>query len=187
MLHNHASSAEKAACPVCNPDKTVPQLNDAYRAEVARPSNSNNDPFNCPKCGAHDYGLFAAAMVGCPHCMRSEIEQLKRERDAYFALLVAEGILIPDVPPAPETRACDCPEVCKVCGGRAKACALLGHRLEADRSIKWHECKANELKATDIQTRPLYACSRQGCPANHLSPYSVCVTQEPRRSESENV
>lgn len=31
------------------------------------------------------------------------IERLTREREAYFALLVAEGILIPDVPPAPET------------------------------------------------------------------------------------
>lgn len=40
-----------------------------------------------------------------------------------------------------EPLACDCPEVCKVCGGRARACALLGHRLEADRSVKWHECK----------------------------------------------
>ncbi len=41
------------------------------------------------------------------------------------------------------------------------------------------------LKANDIQTRALYTCSRQGCPGNHLSPYSVCVTQEPRDSESE--
>lgn len=28
--HSHPSAAHKAACPVCNPDKTVPQLNAAY-------------------------------------------------------------------------------------------------------------------------------------------------------------
>lgn len=28
--HSHPSPAHKAACPVCNPDKTVPQLNAAY-------------------------------------------------------------------------------------------------------------------------------------------------------------
>lgn len=35
------------------------------------------EPFNCPKCGAHDYGLFAAAMVGCPHCMQTELTELR--------------------------------------------------------------------------------------------------------------
>lgn len=30
--HTHPSPAHKAGCPVCNPDKTVPELNDAYRA-----------------------------------------------------------------------------------------------------------------------------------------------------------
>jgi hypothetical protein len=38
-----------------------------------------SDPFNCPKCGAHDYGLFAAALQDCPHCQRAEIERLRRE------------------------------------------------------------------------------------------------------------
>ena len=37
--HGHPTTAHRDACPVCNPDKTVPQLNDAYRAEVARTSN----------------------------------------------------------------------------------------------------------------------------------------------------
>lgn len=29
---HHLTAALKAACPVCNPDKTVPQLNAAYAA-----------------------------------------------------------------------------------------------------------------------------------------------------------
>src|SRR5579862_2847599 len=59
-----------------------------------------------------------------------------RLRDAIVCLINASRR------PADETSACTCPEVCKVCGGRAKACAILGHRSEADRSIKWHECNA---------------------------------------------
>ena len=31
--HTHPSAAHRAACPVCNPNKTVPQLNDDYRTE----------------------------------------------------------------------------------------------------------------------------------------------------------
>ena len=34
------------------------------------------DP-NCPKCGAHDYGLFRTSMVGCPHCLRADNERLR--------------------------------------------------------------------------------------------------------------
>ena len=33
---------------------------------------SDHDPFNCPQCGAHDYGLFASSMLGCPHCLLAE-------------------------------------------------------------------------------------------------------------------
>lgn len=29
--HSHPSEAHRAACPVCHPDKTVPELNEAYR------------------------------------------------------------------------------------------------------------------------------------------------------------
>ena len=36
-----------------------------------------SDPFNCPKCGAHDYGLFAASLVGCPHCNKTELTALR--------------------------------------------------------------------------------------------------------------
>jgi len=32
--HSHPSTAHKAGCPVCNPGKTVPELNEAYRQEV---------------------------------------------------------------------------------------------------------------------------------------------------------
>jgi hypothetical protein len=32
--HKHPSPAHKAACPVCNPGKTVPELNEAYRQET---------------------------------------------------------------------------------------------------------------------------------------------------------
>lgn len=34
---------------------------------------SETDPFNCPKCGAHDYGLYAAGLLPCPHCQAAEL------------------------------------------------------------------------------------------------------------------
>ncbi len=51
--------------------------------------------------------------------------------------LAIEALLTPG---SAQQAPCDCPEVCKVCGGRAKACAVLGHRIPADRDVKWHEC-----------------------------------------------
>jgi hypothetical protein len=45
---------------------------------------SEQDPFNCPKCGAHDYGLYLMPVGECPHCM-------KKERDALKAAL-AEAV-----------------------------------------------------------------------------------------------
>jgi len=33
--HSHLRTAHKAGCPVCNPGKTVPELNEAYRQEGA--------------------------------------------------------------------------------------------------------------------------------------------------------
>ena len=42
------------------------------------------DPFNCPTCGAHDYGLYLATAGGCIHCMKADLEQL---RDAAKWLL----------------------------------------------------------------------------------------------------
>lgn len=39
------------------------------------------DPFNCPKCGAHDYGLYAAGMLPCPHCLMAENAALRAEVD----------------------------------------------------------------------------------------------------------
>lgn len=38
------------------------------------------DPFNCPTCGAHDYGLYAGKFGECVWC-------LKRERNALKAKL----------------------------------------------------------------------------------------------------
>jgi len=37
--HTHPTEAHKAACPVCNPDKTVPELNTAYAQRTSKPSN----------------------------------------------------------------------------------------------------------------------------------------------------
>lgn len=42
------------------------------------------DPFNCPKCGSHDYGLFAGSCLPCPHCLIAEknaLERSLRERE----------------------------------------------------------------------------------------------------------
>lgn len=52
------------------------------------------DPFNCPKCGAHDYGLFASAMVGCPHCLREELTaaQALAERHANTLADINDGL-----------------------------------------------------------------------------------------------
>lgn len=33
------------------------------------------DPFNCPTCGAHDYGLYLATAGGCIHCIKARLEQ----------------------------------------------------------------------------------------------------------------
>ena len=44
------------------------------------------DP-NCPKCGAHDYGLFRASMVGCPHCLRADNERLRADAERYQWLM----------------------------------------------------------------------------------------------------
>lgn len=32
-----------------------------------------SDPFNCPKCGRHDFGLLGV----CPSCQKDEIERLR--------------------------------------------------------------------------------------------------------------
>lgn len=45
--HTHPSPAHRAACPVCHPDKTVPELNEAYRQEVRyQQSTLTSDPNN---------------------------------------------------------------------------------------------------------------------------------------------
>lgn len=83
---------------------------------MSEPTPMVQDPFNCPKCWAHDYGLFAASMVGCPHCLqaeltasraaeqklREEVERLRADKDeayrernnvvAAFARLFPSGI-----------------------------------------------------------------------------------------------
>jgi ribosomal protein L37E len=44
----------------------VKELAGDVLGELSPPSaNTASDPFNCPKCGAHDYGLNRPA---CPHC-----------------------------------------------------------------------------------------------------------------------
>jgi hypothetical protein len=56
------------------------------------------DSFNCPRCGAHDYGLFAASMLPCVHCAIKERDDLLAalsgivERDlAYYNGYVTDG------------------------------------------------------------------------------------------------
>lgn len=44
-----------------------------------------NDPFNCPTCGAHDFGLYAVALGGCPHCIRAALAELVRLKDLHDA------------------------------------------------------------------------------------------------------
>ena len=38
-----------------------------------------SDPFNCPKCGAHDFGLYAPNIGECPHCLKDERNALREE------------------------------------------------------------------------------------------------------------
>jgi hypothetical protein len=34
--------------------------------------NEQADPFNCPDCGSHDFGLYVGSIGECPHCLKSE-------------------------------------------------------------------------------------------------------------------
>lgn len=42
-------------------------------------------PFNCPKCGAHDYGLYAAGLLPCPHCQARDLAAARQEIAALKA------------------------------------------------------------------------------------------------------
>jgi hypothetical protein len=64
----HGAATQASLCDI------VGQLKSKKRQ---RASKTGDDPFNCPKCGAHDYGLFASAMVGSPHCTRAENDRLR--------------------------------------------------------------------------------------------------------------
>jgi hypothetical protein len=93
----------------------------------------------------------------CEHCGTERVAQSRRTAKANASEVLSDvarraAALIPrhsdggegptleiNLQPS-KAAACNCPEVCKVCGGRAKACAVLGHRPEADRDVKWHEC-----------------------------------------------
>ncbi len=44
---------------------------------TTKPTPQEFDPFNCPKCGSHDYGLYAAGMLPCPHCQAEELAAVK--------------------------------------------------------------------------------------------------------------
>jgi hypothetical protein len=46
----HPSEAHKAACPVCNPTKTVPELNLAYVAQCEGGSGGPCCDPDCEKC-----------------------------------------------------------------------------------------------------------------------------------------
>lgn len=72
--------------------------------------------------------------------LRAALERIADKTVPSPSILAAEALRGAD-----ETSACTCPEVCKVCGGRAMACAVVGHR--DDRSVKWHECPPVETGA----------------------------------------
>lgn len=45
--HGHPTTAHRDACPVCNPDKTVPQLNEAFRTSNQAAPQTCRDPLCC--------------------------------------------------------------------------------------------------------------------------------------------
>lgn len=69
------------------------QMRDVIEAKgIYLPGYERNcDSFNCPKCGAHDYQLFAAALQGCPHCLRAELADEKEFSRQQVRLVAAHA------------------------------------------------------------------------------------------------
>jgi hypothetical protein len=44
---------------------------------AAAPQMPTGDPFNCPTCGAHDYGLYHLPGGECFWCLKKERDELK--------------------------------------------------------------------------------------------------------------
>lgn len=65
---NSPRGEEPSSAPTSTPEARTAQ---------ERGTAGESPPFNCPVCGAHDYGLYAIAVGGCPHCMRAELERLR--------------------------------------------------------------------------------------------------------------
>lgn len=69
------------------------------------------------------------------------------QKDSPQWLLADQLIRMMEAPGSAQQVPCECPEVCKVCGGRARACAVLGHRSQAERHVRWHECPGSVQQA----------------------------------------
>jgi hypothetical protein len=52
---------------------------------------NNGDPFNCPLCGSHDYGLYIVPFGECVWCMKRERDTLLAEEQASSEYMI--GIL----------------------------------------------------------------------------------------------
>lgn len=55
------------------------------------------DPFNCPKCGSHDYGLYMVPFGECVWCMKQERDTLKQECESMLAEKTQIGEYVSDL------------------------------------------------------------------------------------------
>jgi hypothetical protein len=103
------------------------------------------DPFNCPKCGAHDYGLYRAAMQGCPHCLSAENKRLRAdllfEQGSIAALLDERERLKADVEMIKEMVLTHRDRLTALCAGLDASLAL--RRViagECEHGLKRYQC-----------------------------------------------
>lgn len=48
------------------------------------------DPFNCPQCGAHDYGLWAPQIGDCRWCMAKDAERYRKIMNRFSPFIVRD-------------------------------------------------------------------------------------------------
>ena len=144
-------------------------------------------PMNCPKCGAHDYGLFAAALQDCPHCQRAEIESLTAENAALReerTLIIqraenAEAALVEEV--AKNGRHAMRVTIAQLEARLQKVMARCADLLDED---QFNELDAIASSASGVQYKPCEICTTQSwCETHGCQCYpteAMCCVDYPR-------
>lgn len=133
--------------------------------EVGTAGESPVDPFNCPTCGAHDYGLHAAAFGGCPHCMKAQLDRL-RSQVQEWACEKCNAVY-----PGPPQSGFAC-VICPKCRGTTMPRAVLEiRRLEAEVARKQAKIDALMLEhcPDDMTPEQTAECARSQQPVRRSS------------------